>query len=262
MLTARPHAWAPGELGPDVLVASTTGGTDVVSGFAGSVPTVPVRAGEIAVRCLGVDLHAWSAARTSLTDEVGELVVTAPMPSMPLGFWDDPDGSRYRAAYFEEFPGVWRHGDRVTVTDRGSVIVHGRSDATLNRHGIRMGSADICQAAEDLPEVTEALVVGIEEPDGGYWMPMFVTLAEGRHLDADLATAVLAAVRDRVSPRHVPDEVIEAPGIPHTRTGKKLEVPVKNILLGLAAAVQEDAVDRPELLEFYRSVGDQRRRTR
>ncbi|MTD52887.1 acetoacetate--CoA ligase [Amycolatopsis pithecellobii] len=262
VLTAPLHRWVAGELGPEVLVGSTTGGTDVVSGFAGSVPTVPIRAGEIAVRCLGVDFHAWSPEREPLIDEVGELVVTSPMPSMPLGFRDDPDGSRYRGAYFEEFPAVWRHGDWVTVTGRGSVIVHGRSDATLNRHGIRMGSADICQAAEDLPEISEALVVGIEEPDGGYWMPMFVTLTGGRHLDEELATAVRAAVRDRVSPRHVPDEVIQAPGIPHTRTGKKLEVPVKNILRGFTGAVGKDAVDRPELLEFYRRTGEDRRRTR
>lgn len=260
VLTAPLHRWAAEELGPEVLVGSTTGGTDVVSGFAGSAPTVPIRAGEIAVRCLGVDLQAWSSGGEPVIDEVGELVITSPMPSMPLGFWDDPDGSRYRDAYFAEFPGVWRHGDRVTVTDRGSVIVHGRSDATLNRHGIRMGSADICQAAEDLPEVDEALVVGIEEPDGGYWMPMFVTLTGGRHLDEDLATAIRAAVRNRVSPRHVPDEVIQAPGIPHTRTGKKLEVPVKNILRGCTGAVQEDAVDRPDLLEFYRRTGEDRRR--
>ena len=261
VLTAPLHLWAAEELGPEVLVGSTTGGTDVVSGFAGSAPTVPIRAGEIAVRCLGVDLHAWSPERKPLTGEVGELVVTSPMPSMPLGFWDDQDGSRYRGAYFEEFPGVWRHGDWITVTGRGSVIVHGRSDATLNRHGIRMGGADICQAAQDLPEVEEALVVGIEEPDGGYWMPMFVTLTDGRLLDQNLATAIRAAVRDRVSPRHVPDEVIQAPGIPHTRTGKKLEVPVKNILRGFTGAVEKDAVDRPELLEFYRETGARRRRS-
>ncbi|WP_345381105.1 acetoacetate--CoA ligase [Pseudonocardia yuanmonensis] len=262
VLTAELHSWAAEQLGPEVLVGSSTGGTDVVSAFAGSVPTVPIRAGEIAVRCLGVNLQAWSPAAEPLVDEVGELVVVASLPTMPLGFWNDPDGSRYRAAYFEDFPGVWRHGDWITVSDRGSVVVHGRSDATLNRNGIRMGSADICQAAEDLPEVAEALVVGIEEPGGGYWMPMFVTLAGGRDLDNDLAATVQAAVRDRVSPRHVPDEVIQAPGIPHTRTGKKLEVPVKNILIGRTGAVQRDAVDEPELLSFYQRVGEDRRRTR
>ncbi|WP_432825500.1 acetoacetate--CoA ligase [Dactylosporangium sp. CA-092794] len=259
VLTAPVHEWAAAELGPGVLIGSTSGGTDVVSGFAGSVPTEPIRAGEIAVRCLGADLHAWSATGEPLLDEVGELVVTSPMPSMPLRFWNDPDGSRYRTAYFEEFPGVWRHGDWVTLTSRGSVILHGRSDATLNRAGIRMGSADICQAAEDLPEVSEALVVGLEEPDGGYWMPMFVTLAEGITLDAALASAIKAAVRNRVSPRHVPDEVIQAPGIPHTHTGKKLEVPVKTILRGIITAAQAHAVDRPELLDFYRHIGEARR---
>lgn len=258
VLTAAVHRWIADELGPEVAVSPTTGGTDVVSGFAGGVPTVPARPGEIAARWLGVDLHAWSADRQSLVGEVGELVVTTPMPSMPVAFWNDPDGARYRRAYFEEFPGVWRHGDWVTVTDRGSVIVHGRSDATLNRHGIRMGSADICDAVEDLPEVTEALVVGVEEPDGGYWMPMFVTLAEGHRLDGQLAAKVQATVRDKVSPRHVPDEVIEAPGIPHTLTGKKLEVPVKNILRGMAATAQVGAIDDPGLLGFYQRVGDDR----
>ncbi|WP_229052430.1 acetoacetate--CoA ligase [Aeromicrobium sp. Leaf350] len=259
VLTETVHEWAVEELGPSVMVASTSGGTDVVSGFAGGVPTVAGRPGEITARWLGVDLQAWSADGTPLTDEVGELVVTQPMPSMPVGFWNDPDGDRYRSAYFEEFPGVWRHGDWVTVTDRGSVVIHGRSDATLNRHGIRMGSADICQAIEDLPEVTEALVVGVEEPDGGYWMPVFVTLADGHHLDDALAARIQAAVRDKVSARHVPDEVVEAPGIPHTLTGKKLEVPVKNVLRGMTAPAQVTAIDRPDLMAFYQQVGDDRR---
>lgn len=262
VLTAPMHQWAADELGPRVAVSSSTGGTDVVSGFAGGVPTVLSRPGEITARFLGVDMQAWSADREPLVDEVGELVVTQPMPSMPIGFWDDPDGIRYRSAYFEEFPGVWRHGDWVTVTDRGSVIVHGRSDATLNRHGIRMGSADICQAAEDVPEVVEALVVGVEEADGGYWMPMFVTLTDGRHLDDELTATIQAAVRDNVSPRHVPDQVIEAPGIPHTLTGKKLEVPVKNILRGFTAQAQIGAIDEPSLLGFYQKVSDDRRSKR
>lgn len=262
VLTEVVHQWASDELGPDVLVSSTSGGTDVVSGFAGGAPTVPSRPGEIAARWLGVDLQAWSADGDPLVDEVGELVITRPMPSMPIAFWNDPDGTRYRSAYFDDFPGVWRHGDWVTVTSRGSVVIHGRSDATLNRHGIRMGSADICQAVEDLPEVTEALVVGVEEPDGGYWMPMFVTLVEGRRLDADLTTTILSAVRTKVSPRHVPDEVIEAPGIPHTLTGKKLEIPVKNVLRGFTGVVQVSAIDRPELMSFYQQVGDARRTNR
>lgn len=262
VLTAAVHQWAADELGPDVTVSSSSGGTDVVSGFAGGVPTMQSRPGEIAARWLGVDMHAWSADGEPLIGEVGELVVTTPMPSMPIRFWNDPDGSRYRSAYFEEFPGVWRHGDWVEVTDRGSVVIHGRSDATLNRHGIRMGSADICQAVEDLPEVTEALVVGVEEPDGGYWMPMFVTLTEGDRLDEELVATIQAAVRDRVSPRHVPDEVIEAPGIPHTLTGKKLEVPVKNILRGSTVAAHVGAIDQPSLLDFFQRVRDRRHAAR
>ncbi|MBU8812524.1 acetoacetate--CoA ligase [Mycolicibacterium goodii] len=260
VLTPALHQWAAEELGPNVMVGSTTGGTDVATGFAGSVLTVPILAGEIAARCLGVDLQAWSPNRTELVDDVGELVVTAPMPSMPIVFWNDPDGRRYREAYFDEFPGVWRHGDWVTVTHRGSVVVHGRSDAILNRHGIRMGSADICEVAEDLPEIEEALVVGVEEYDGGYWMPMFVTLADGRQIDDHIIASVKAAVRQRLSPRHVPDEVLQAPGIPHTHTGKKLEIPVKNILRGSGSGVHPHAVDRPELLDFYHETGRRRRR--
>lgn len=262
VLTAALHRWAAEELGPEVSVSSSSGGTDVVSGFAGGVPTVPSRPGELAARYLGVAMQSWSIDGEPLIDEVGELVVTEPMPSMPIAFWRDRDGSRYRSAYFDTYPGVWRHGDWVTVTSRGSVVIHGRSDATLNRHGIRMGSADICEAAESLPEVTEALVVGVEEPDGGYWMPMFVTLADGTRLDDGLCAQIKTAVRDKVSARHVPDDVIHAPGIPHTLTGKKLEVPVKNILRGATAAAQVSAVDRPELLDFYRAVGADRRARR
>lgn len=262
VLTTAVHQWVADDLGPQVRVSPTTGGTDVVTGFAGGVPTVPDHPGEISARWLGVDLQAWSAGRDELVDEVGELVVATPMPSMPVAFWDDPDGSRLRSTYFEDFPGVWRHGDWVTVTSRGAVVVHGRSDATLNRHGIRMGSADICQAAEELPEVVEALVVGIDEPDGGYWMPMFVTLAEGRLLDDHLAATITTAVRDKVSPRHVPDEVVQVPGIPHTLTGKKLEVPIKKILVGMDPVAQVGAVDRPDLLHVFQQLGETRRATR
>lgn len=259
VLPASLHTWTAAEFGPDVLVGSTTGGTDVVTGFAGFSPTVAIRAGEIGLRCLGVDLHAWSGDGATLIDDVGELVVTAPMPSMPLYFWGDRDGSRYHRAYFDEFPGVWRHGDWITVTNTGSVVVHGRSDATLNRHGIRMGSADICDAAETLAAVDEALVVGIEEEDGGYWMPMFVTLVNGGRLGEDLAQKITDTVRQTVSVRHVPDDIILAPGIPHTRTGKKMEVPVKNVLRGAVDAIPSDSVDCPELFEFYRRVGEDRR---
>ena len=260
VLSPSSARWAARQLGPRVAIASASGGTDVVSGFVGSVPTLPFRAGELTAPCLGVALEAWDTQGRSVRNQVGELVVTKPMPSMPLAFWDDPDGSRLRESYFDTFPGVWRHGDWITITARGSVIMHGRSDATLNRNGVRMGSADIYQVVERLPEVAESLVVGVELPDGGYWMPLFVVLAEGTVLSPELARRVTAAIREGASPRHVPDEIIAVPGIPHTRTGKKLEVPIKRILQGAApdAVLDSQSVDDPGLLEQYLHIAKAR----
>lgn len=250
-LTPDLHAWIANELGPDVLVGSTAGGTDIVTGLSGNVPTMPIVAGEISVRCLGVALEAWDHTGQSVTDTVGDLVVTQPMPSMPIYFWNDPDGSRYHSAYFDDFPNIWRHGDWITLNDRGSLIVHGRSDATLNRNGIRMGTSDIYRAVEALDEINEALVIGIEETDGTYWMPLFVTLADGIALGNDLRDRINSTIRSQVSPRHVPDEIIAAPGIPHTLTGKKIEVPIKRIMQGHGAdAVQPEALDQPALLDW------------
>ncbi|AYF73671.1 acetoacetate--CoA ligase [Nocardia yunnanensis] len=236
-----------------VPVASISGGTDVVSAFIGGVRTRPVWPGELSAPYLGVALDAWDEQGKPVRGEVGELVITEPMPSMPVAFWNDPDGSRYRDAYFEMFPGVWRHGDWITLTEHGSVIVHGRSDSTLNRQGIRMGSADIYQAVEALPEIAEALVIGVELPEGAYWMPLFVTLAPDVTLTGELKQRINATIRTEVSPKHVPDEIIEAPGIPHTRTGKKLEVPIKKLFQGadLATVVAPTAVDNPALLDWY-----------
>ena len=250
------YHWVSEQVGPKVQFISTTGGTDVVTCFAGGARTVPVWPGEISVPCLGVALDAWDGEGRSVRGEVGELVVTRPIPSMPVYFWDDPGGSRYRGAYFDLYPGVWRHGDWITITSRGSIVVHGRSDATLNRHGVRMGSAEIHHAVEQLPEVVEALVIGAEQPDGGYWMPLFVELADGAQLDRGLTQRIRAAIRDNVSPHHVPDEIILVPGVPHTRTGKKLEVPIKRLLQGADLNVVADpsAVDRPELLTWYANV--------
>jgi acetoacetyl-CoA synthetase len=196
-----------------------------------------------------------------LVGEVGELVVTQPVPSMPLCFWGDEDGSRYRDAYFSTYPGVWRHGDWITVTDRGSVIIHGRSDSTLNRNGVRLGSADIYDAVEQLPEVAEALVIGVEEGDGGYWLPLFVVLSPGAELDDGLRTRIKTAIRTNASPRHVPDEVIAVRAIPHTRTGKKIEVPVKRLLQGAGAeqVLSLGAVDDPSLIEDFAAIGARRR---
>ncbi|GAB3218699.1 acetoacetate--CoA ligase [Mycolicibacterium hippocampi] len=245
--------WLRDNVGDHVQVASISGGTDVVSAFIGGVRTVPVWPGELSAPFLGVALDAWDEGGEPVRGEVGELVVTKPMPSMPVCFWNDPDGQRYRAAYFETFPGVWRHGDWITITEHDSVIVHGRSDSTLNRHGIRMGSADIYQAVESLPEVVEALVIGAEQPDGDYWMPLFVVLAEGVELGDALRDRINGTIRSEVSPRHVPDEIIVAPGVPHTRTGKKLEVPIKKLFQGgdPAKVVERSAVDDPDLLDWY-----------
>ncbi|GGK49784.1 acetoacetate--CoA ligase [Nocardia camponoti] len=245
--------WLADNAGEHVQVSSISGGTDVVSAFIGGAPTVPVWPGELSAPYLGVALDAFDEQGESVKGEVGELVVTAPMPSMPVRFWRDEDGSRYHDAYFATYPGVWRHGDWITITERGSVVVHGRSDSTLNRNGIRMGSADIYQAVEALPEIAEALVIGVELPDGGYWMPLFVVLAPGFELTDDLKNRINTTIRTAVSPRHVPDEIQVAPGIPHTRTGKKLEIPIKKLFQGAdpARVVERSAVDDPNLLDWY-----------
>ena len=256
-LPAASSLWLSENVGRRVPVVSITGGTDVVSAFVGGARSVPVWPGELSAPCLGVAVDAFDESGQPVRGEVGELVVTAPMPSMPVSFWNDPDGKRYREAYFDVFPGVWRHGDWITITDRGTVLMHGRSDSTLNRNGIRMGSADIYQVVEKLPEVAEALVVGVDLVDGGYWMPLFVVLSEGAELDDALRQRIRAAIREQASPRHVPDDIIEAPGIPHTRTGKKLEVPLKRIFQGADAGrtVDRSAVDDPDLLDWFARHG-------
>jgi len=250
VLPAAAYHYVAEHIGARVRLNSTTGGTDVVSSFAGSVPTVPVWPGELSAPSLGVALDCWDQRGKPVRNTVGELVITAPMPSMPVALWGDADTSRYRAAYFDAYPGVWRHGDWITITDRHSVVVHGRSDATLNRNGVRMGSAEIYRALEALPEVTEALVVGVEQSEGGYWMPLFVALADGVRLDQRLRSAIQAAIGEGASPRHLPDDIIEVAAVPHTLTGKKLEIPIKRILLGQRPenVVDLEAVDRPDVL--------------
>ena len=254
--------WVKAEVGNEVEVSSISGGTDVVTAFAGGTTGVPAIPGELTTRYLGVALHSWSPKREPLIGEVGEMVITAPMPSMPVAFTNDPDRSRYRAAYFDHewadgaAPNVWRHGDWVTVTERNSLVIHGRSDATLNRQGIRMGSADIYEVVESIDAVTEAFVLGIDGPGGAYWMPLFVTLSAGRELDDALVNVIRTEIRTRLSPRHVPDDVIAAPGIPHTRTGKKLEVPVTAIMAGhTGVSLDPRSIDNPDLIEWYRQQG-------
>lgn len=252
-LPADAFRWVYDAVAPDVWLTSVSGGTDVATGFIKGAPILPVYVGELQCRGLGVAMAAWDDSGTPVIDEVGELVVTEPMPSMPLYFWGDPSGERYRESYFEMFPGVWRHGDFVTITARGTVVVHGRSDSTINRQGVRMGSADIYEAVERLPEVAESLVIGAELPDGDYYLPLFVVLAPGAVLDDGLRSRINDAIRREVSPRHVPDEIVEAPGVPHTLTGKRIEVPIKRLLQGhpVQDVVNLGALDRPELIDFY-----------
>lgn len=244
--------WAHDRL-PGVWLQSICGGTDVCSVLAGGSALLPVHVGRLQAPALGVALAAWDPDGRPLTGEQGELVVTAPMPSMPLRFVDDPDGDRYRAAYFDAFPGVWRHGDWVTVHPDLSVTVSGRSDSTLNRMGVRMGSADIYAVVEQLPEIADSLVLGVELPNGGYSMPLFVVTAADSPLDDELRARIKAAIRRELSPRHVPDTVVRIAAVPRTLTGKKLEVPVKRILQGadVAQVSSSGAVTHPDMLDWF-----------
>jgi len=250
-------SWLADQVGPGAGIAVTSGGTDVVTAFAGPSPWLETRPGELSGPCLGVALDAFDLHGASVRNEVGELVVTRPMPSMPLAFWDDPGGRRLETAYFSTYPGIWRHGDWVTVTGRGSVVIHGRSDATLNRRGIRIGSADIYAIVEALPYVREALVVGVEEPHDGYWMPMFIATEGDVELTDQWKAEIRSVLAAGASPRHVPDDIVQVPAIPHTRTGKKLEVPVKRILGGESpqTVVDPTSVDAAESLMFFRDFG-------
>jgi acetoacetyl-CoA synthetase len=245
-LPAEGFEWVYEQL-PSVWLASISGGTDVCTAFVGGSPLVPVVSGEISCRFLGARVEAFDEDGDSLVGEQGELVVTAPMPSMPVGFWGDADGQRYRDAYFSRFPGVWDHGDWVTITERGSCIITGRSDATLNRAGVRLGTSEFYAVVEAIPEVHDSLVVHLEDSDGGAGqLLLFVHLADGAELDDDLRRRIAGELRSRLSPRHVPDEVHAVPVVPRTHSGKKLEVPVKRILLG---ADPDDVASKGSLAE-------------
>jgi acetoacetyl-CoA synthetase len=252
-LPASSYRWVYDAVASDVLLGSLSGGTDVATGFIGSSPLLPVTAGELQRPMLGVAAAAWDEEGRPVVGELGELVITEPMPSMPLYFWNDPGDVRYREAYFDQWPGVWRHGDWLEVTERGTCLITGRSDSTLNRGGVRMGTADIYAAVEAIPAVADCVVLGVEQPDGGYWMPLFVQLAPGHELTAELEAEIKAAIRANASPRHVPDEIVVVPGVPHTRTGKRLEVPLKRLFQGVAPekALNLGAVDDAALVEHY-----------
>ncbi len=245
--------WIYEQIGSDTWLFSTSGGTDLCTAFVGGVPTLPVYRGELQGRALGAAVEAWDEAGEPLTGEVGELVITEPMPSMPIYLWGDEDGSKYRESYFDHYPRIWRHGDWIEITPRGTAVIHGRSDSTINRGGIRMGTAEIYRAVLALPEITDALVVDIPKAGTEGWMPLFVVLAEGCELDDGLRQRVAREVRTRCSPRHVPDEMVEIGSIPRTLSGKILEVPVKRILTGTPPekAASRDSLANPESLDFF-----------
>ncbi|TMR40626.1 acetoacetate--CoA ligase [Actinomadura geliboluensis] len=255
-LPARTARWVYDAVGAGPQLVSSTGGTDVATGFLGATPMHPVWAGELSGPMLGVAVASWDEAGRPATGRDGELVVTAPMPSMPLRLWSDPGGSRYSDAYFSTYPGVWRHGDWVEITERGSAVVSGRSDSTLNRGGVRMGTADVYAAVEPLPEVVDCMMIGVEQDDGGYWMPLFVQLADGAELDDKLRRTIREAIARNASPRHVPDDILAVPGIPRTRTGKRVEVPVKRLFQGVPAerAASAGSLVDPAVIEHYAAI--------
>ncbi|HEY3784953.1 MAG TPA: acetoacetate--CoA ligase [Steroidobacteraceae bacterium] len=237
----------------DLWVSSGSGGTDVCTGFVAGASILPVHAGEIQARSLGAAVHAFNDRGEKVVNEVGELVITEPMPSMPVCFWNDPGNERYLDAYFREYPGVWRHGDFFRLNERGGCFVLGRSDATLNRHGVRIGTAEIYRSLATLDEIDDALIVNLDLPQGRFFMPLFVKLRDGRALDEGLRERIRATLRRGYSPRHVPDAIYEVSAIPTTLTGKKMEVPVRRILMGVAPerAANRDAVANPQALDYF-----------
>jgi acetoacetyl-CoA synthetase len=248
--------WIYDRLGPNLWLFSTSGGTDLCTAFVGGVPTLPVYRGELQARALGAKVEAWSAEGRPVVGEVGELVITEPMPSMPIELWGDSDDTRYRASYFETFPGVWRHGDWIEITDRGTANITCRSDATINRGGIRMGTAEIYRAVLAIDDVVDALVVDLAREGTQGYMPLFVVLRPGVEMDGDLVARIEARIREDCSPRHVPDEIRAVPSVPRTLSGKVLEVPVKRILSGEPAekALSRDSLADPDALRPFEQL--------
>jgi acetoacetyl-CoA synthetase len=249
--------WVYEAVGEHILLSSLSGGTDVCTGFVGGSPLLPVYAGEISCRCLGARVEAFNDKGEPVRNQLGELVITAPMPSMPVGFWGDATGERYRDAYFSVYPGVWRHGDWITITERGTCVITGRSDATLNRGGVRLGTAEFYSVVEGLPEVVDSVVIHLEDSDE---LLLFVVLAEGRELDDELRGRIARELRAALSPRHVPDEIHQVRAVPRTLSAKKLEVPVKRILTGtpVERAAATGALANPESLQAFEEFASRR----
>ncbi|MCB2190090.1 MAG: acetoacetate--CoA ligase [Deltaproteobacteria bacterium] len=253
-LSPEGFKWVYDEVAGDIILGSTSGGTDISSGFLGACALLPVRAGQLQCRCLGVRAEAWDEQGRAVIDQVGELVISQPMPSMPLYLWNDPDGKRYLESYFSVYPKAWCHGDWVRMTSDGGCVILGRSDSTLNRQGVRMGSADFYNVLDDLPELSDSLIVGYTDAKGQYHMPLFVVLARGCALDQELTKRINSTLRSSLSPRHVPDGVFAIDEVPRTINQKKLEVPVIKILSGVPVeqAVNIDSMSNPESIAFFR----------
>jgi acetoacetyl-CoA synthetase len=263
-LSPEGFRWVYEQLGSDTWLFSTSGGTDMCTAFVGGVPTLPVYLGELQARCLGASVEAWDPEGRPLIDEVGELVITKPMPSMPLYLWGDADGSRYRESYFDMYPGVWRHGDWIMITSRGTAVIYGRSDSTINRGGVRMGTSEIYRAVLSVDEVVDALVVDVPRAGTDGWMPLFVVLREGVTLGDELVEEIRRHVREDCSPRHAPDEVLQISEVPRTLSGKVLEVPVKRILTGTPPdrAASRESLANPAALDYFVRLGGELGRDR
>jgi acetoacetyl-CoA synthetase len=252
-LSANSFEWIYSAVGEDLWLASVSGGTDVCAPFVAGCPILPVNSGEIQCRCLGAKVEAFDERGSPLIGEVGELVLTEPLPSMPLYLWGDSDGSRYMESYFSMYPGVWRHGDWIEITRRGTCIIYGRSDATIKRMGVRIGTSEIYRAVESLPEVAETMAVDLERIGENGELILFVAPSPGSRVDEALIEKIRKKVKADLSPRHVPDEIVEVPSIPKTLNGKKLEVPVKKILMGgdPATVLNRDSLEDPSSVDFY-----------
>lgn len=248
--------WVYNNVKKDVWLASMSGGTDVCSAFVGGMPTWPVYSGEIQCRALGCKLEAFDEEGKAVIDEVGEMVITKPMPSMPVSFWNDADFKRYEESYFEMFPGIWRHGDWTKITPRHGIVIYGRSDATLNRGGIRIGTSEIYRAVDKVNEVKDSMIICIEKDGGEFWMPLFVVMQDGIPLTEEIRKTINQTIRSEYTPRHVPDEIIAAPDIPYTISGKKTETPVKKVLMGKdpKKVVNAGALKNPRSMEFFISL--------
>jgi len=251
--TPETFAWFYKGVKKDLWVTSQSGGTEICSGFVGAAPSLPVHAGEIQTRMLGMDVRSWSDDGKEIVDEVGELVVTNPFPSMPVKFWNDAEGKRYHESYFDVFPGVWRHGDFLKINSRGGCYIYGRSDSTLNRFGVRIGTAEIYRSVEQQPEVADSLIVCCELPGGNFYMPLFVKLKPGFEMSDDVVKGINGRLRKDYSPRHVPDKIYAVNEVPYTLTGKKMEVPVRKILMGVTPekAASRDAMTNPAALDYF-----------